>query len=208
MNRYVHYGCGLSAPAGWENFDASPTLRLQRIPLLGRLVKKVAFPANVRYGNIVAGLKPVSSGSCKGIYCSHVLEHLSLQDMRAALENTFLMLQQDGIFRCVLPDLEHSIDIYIKERAATPHSASMNFMNNTTLGIEESPKGLKQKVIGLLGNSHHLWMWDQYSLKEELLAVGFKKVRACSYNDSKDERFKEVEDSSRFYGAVAFECTK
>ncbi|MCI5142460.1 MAG: methyltransferase type 11, partial [Candidatus Electrothrix sp. ATG1] len=31
--QFIHYGCGLSAPESWLNFDASPTLRLQRIPL-------------------------------------------------------------------------------------------------------------------------------------------------------------------------------
>src|SRR5262245_22988509 len=30
---YVQYGCGLSAPDDWLNFDASPTLWLQLIPV-------------------------------------------------------------------------------------------------------------------------------------------------------------------------------
>lgn len=31
----LHYGCGTSVGTGWHNCDASPTLRLQRLPLLG-----------------------------------------------------------------------------------------------------------------------------------------------------------------------------
>src|SRR5271154_2334251 len=83
---YVQYGCGFSAPAQWTNFDASLTLRLERVPLLGGVAagKNGRFPSNVLYGDIVRGL-PVAARSCHAIYCSHVLEHLSLNDFRAAL---------------------------------------------------------------------------------------------------------------------------
>ena len=35
--KYVQYGCGLSAPNEWINFDVSPTLRIQKIPIIGSL---------------------------------------------------------------------------------------------------------------------------------------------------------------------------
>lgn len=83
---YVQYSCAWCAPAGWTNFDASPTLRFERLPIIGNLYTKNEnrFPENVEYGDIVKGL-PVPDDSCKGIYCSHVLEHLSLSDFRVAL---------------------------------------------------------------------------------------------------------------------------
>src|SRR5437016_6228704 len=111
---YVQYGCGLCAPAGWVNFDVSPTLRLQKIPLLGRFVTHggPTFPKNVRYGDIVRGL-PVAPGSCAVIYCSHVLEHLSLADFRTALRRTYEYLHPGGVFRFVLPDLEKLARDYV-----------------------------------------------------------------------------------------------
>ena len=36
---YVQYGCGLSAPKEWINFDVSPTLRIQKTPILGSILK-------------------------------------------------------------------------------------------------------------------------------------------------------------------------
>src|SRR4051812_42655838 len=84
---YVHYGCGLCAPKEWLNFDTSPMLRLQRLPLVGRLVPAGAFgrfPANAKIGDIRDGL-PVPQRSCAGVYCAHVLEHLALDDFRLAL---------------------------------------------------------------------------------------------------------------------------
>lgn len=85
--QYVQYGCGLSAPNEWQNFDASPTLRFERLFLIGHLYtkSKSRFPKNVKYGDIVKGL-PVFIDSCKGVYCSHILEHLSLSDFGLAFD--------------------------------------------------------------------------------------------------------------------------
>src|SRR5262249_19742413 len=78
---YVQFGAGLSAPDGWLNYDASPRLFLERLPLIGPLYRrrKGHFPTGVQFGNILTGLD-LPSGSCQGIYCSHVLEHLSFED--------------------------------------------------------------------------------------------------------------------------------
>jgi len=89
-NGFVQYGCGFSVAEGWRNFDASPTLRLERLPVVGRFVvgNMARFPDIVEYGDICKGL-PVAANSCEAIYCSHVLEHLSLEDFRLALQNTY-----------------------------------------------------------------------------------------------------------------------
>ena len=204
----VQYGCGLSAPEHWINFDASPTLRLQRIPLFGKLVKKVDFPKSVKFGDITKKLSGIKQGTCDAIFCSHVLEHLSFQDFRIALRNSFELLKQGGRFRCVLPDLRFSIDQYIVEHETDPSSACINFLKNTLLGVESKPKSIKAALIAFFGNSHHLWMWDRGSLKNELIKTGFKKIRECKFNDSDYSAFKLVEDESRFYGAIAFESVK
>ena len=97
----------LVAGAGWRNFDASPTLRIERLPLVGRFVKlnPQRFPDAVEYGDVVRGL-PVPDASCAAVYASHVLEHLTLADFRVALAHTYRMLAPRGLFRLVVPDLE------------------------------------------------------------------------------------------------------
>lgn len=207
---YVQYGCGLSAPAKWNNYDVSPTLRIQRVPVIGGIIKSklnVVFPDNVLYGDIISGL-PVEKDSCDGVYCSHTLEHLSLDDFRTALKNTYNILKKGGIFRCVVPDLESAARTYIEELNNNNNEASHNFINTTLLGIKHKPRGIKGFVSALLGNSHHLWMWDHKSLALELEKAGFKKVRGCKFNDSEDESFKLVESEDRFINAVAIECRK
>lgn len=207
---YVQYGCGHSAPKEWTNFDVSPTLRIQNTPIIGIILKSklnTTFAKNVLYGDIIKGL-PVNNNSCDGLYCSHTLEHLSLQDFRLALLNSFNILKKGGIFRCVLPDLEFAARTYIANLDNGDKLASLNFFNDTLLGLKVRPKSFKDFISSFFGNSNHLWMWDNISLTEELNKVGFTHIRECKFNDSKDEMFKFVEDKGRFVNAVSIECKK
>lgn len=207
---YVQYGCGLSAPEEWKNFDVSPTLRIQKTPIIGQMIKNrlnVVFPDNVLYGDIIKGL-PIKDNSCDGVYCSHTLEHLSLNDFRTALKNTYRILKSGGIFRCVVPDLEWAAKKYIQDLDNGDKSASIQFIHNTLLGIKERPRNFKGFMSSLWGNSHHLWMWDHESLSVELKKIGFKEIRRCTFNDCEDDMFNLVEDRERFMNAVALECKK
>ena len=203
---YVQYGCGMCAPPSWVNFDASPTVRFERIPLLGRLYKKnaVRFPDNVRYGDIVRGL-PIKPESCDGIYCSHVLEHLAYEDCLAALRNTFLYLKPGGIFSAVVPDLEQLIRGYLRNSLESP---AVWLMKTTQLGRDRRPRGFRELLVAYLGNSAHLWMWDERSLANALRETGFRDIRRVSFGDSPDPRFVDVEDSARFESCLAMQCTK
>jgi SAM-dependent methyltransferase len=201
---HVQYGCGLCAPASWTNFDASPTLRLQRLPVFGALLTRGGprFPKNVLYGDIVRGL-PVAPSSCEAIYCSHVLEHLALEDLRTALRHTHDYLRPGGVFRCVVPDLEHLARAYLASSAEQP---AVQFMEAAGLGRRRRPRGLGGALREWLGNSHHMWMWDYESLAAELRAAGFTAVRRASFGDAEDARFRDVEDWHRWENCIGVEC--
>jgi len=200
----VQYGCGFSAPSGWKNFDSSPTLRFERLPLIGRLYTKneQRFPDNVMYGDIVKGL-PLPKQSCRAIYASHILEHLSLRDFRLALVNTYELLSEDGIFRLVVPDLAILARRYLE--SDDPKAASF-FMEESHLGLLERQRGLRGLFKTWLGNGSHLWMWDVNSIRQELSTAGFTGIRRCSFGD--EPVFAVVEDESRFADAVALQCHK
>lgn len=200
----VQYGCGWCAPAQWENFDASPTLRLERIPMIGKLIKKNPnpFPANVRYGNIIDGL-PIQASSSDVVYCSHVLEHLSLEDLRAALKNTRNIMRSGAPFRLVLPDLEFHIETYTNDK--DPNRA-LRFLKETGLGRESRPKGIKAITTAIGGNSEHLWLWDYVSLKLQLQEAGFTNIRRASFGDSSYECFSAVEIKDRWINSLGIEC--
>jgi SAM-dependent methyltransferase len=203
---WVHFGCGLCAPKEWLNFDSSPTLRLQQLPMVGRFVPAGPygrFPPNVRYGDVVKGL-PLPNAAADLLYSSHVLEHLSLDDLRTALRNCRRALRQGGTFRLVLPDLELIVERY---RADGTPGAAVRFMQDTLLGRESRSRRLSGFFRDWLGNSLHLWMWDYRSLAAELQEAGFSKVRRAAFNDSPLQAFGLVETADRWRDALGIECT-
>jgi hypothetical protein len=206
--RFVQYGCGLCAPSTWRNFDVSPTLRLQRLPLIRNLLARSGrfpvWPSNVEYGDIIRGL-PVGHGSSRAVYCSHTLEHLALMDFRVAIGNTFRYLEADGIFRFVVPDLRRLALDYI---AADDPSAAGRFLQESSLGVERRARGWEGLLRAWWGNSAHLWMWDFESIRLELESIGFRNIRRAVYGDSKEARFADVEDEDRWRGCLGVECTK
>lgn len=205
-NIYLQYGSGFCAPKEWKNFDCSPTLRIERLPLIGRLINKnqERFPENVYYGDIVKGL-PVHANSCQAIYCSHVLEHLAYEDLLVALKNTFFYLKIGGLFRTVLPDLRYLANAYLQ---SDQKDAAQNFMKESGLGQLKRARSIKDFVKEWFGNSQHRWLWDEKSLSALLSEIGFKDIRRANYGDSKDKMFKLVEDPARFGGSFAIECSK
>jgi len=205
-NERVQYGCGFSAGASWRNFDASPTLRFERLPVIGRLYtkNKQRFPENVEYGDIVKGL-PVQDESCELVYCSHVLEHLALEDMRTALKNTYCMLRKGGRFRVVVPDLEKLVHDYVQDRS---EEAAISFVRETALGRERRRKTLRAFLVEWLGSGQHFWMWDYRSLGRELRAAGFTEVRRAAFGDCDDPAFAEVEDVERWRDCLGVDCRK
>lgn len=205
-SEYVQYGCGWSVSSNWRNFDASPSLYFERIPFIGKLYTKneSRFPENAEFGDIVKGL-PIIDSSCRGVYCSHILEHLTLEDFRLALRNTHKILKNGGCFRLVLPDLEYSIMKYVNDPSK---DAAMIFLNETSLGTEKRSRGLKGILSKLFGNSQHLWMWDYKSIRCELENAGFKNIRIAEYGDAADRMFDEVENKERWENCLGVECEK
>lgn len=209
---YVHYGGGLCAPQTWKNFDASPTLRLQELPLVGRAFSSSAlkrrgiavFPANVVYGDIIKGL-PISPDSCHAIYCSHVLEHLALDDFRRAIKNTYSYLRKAGTFRFVLPDLKQIARDYV---ASSQPDAAHLFMESTCLGKKSRSRDFEGLLRTWLGSGSHLWMWDYEAIKLEMEQVGFLRTRRADFGDSREVRFKDVEEFERWDKSLGVEAQK
>ncbi len=201
---YVHYGCGLCAPEGWLNFDASPTLRFQRIPIVGNAAPGPRFHKNTRYGDIITGL-PVPSGTADVVYCSHVLEHLALEDFRRALRNTYRVLRSGGTFRLVVPDLKACAEHYLN---ADSPDAAITFITDMRIGLERRPRGVRGLLRTWLGNSGHRWMWDYEAMKAELNEVGFTDIRRARFGDNPDPMFAGVESPGRWNGALGMECRK
>ena len=204
-NVRVHYGCGDHVGPSWLNFDVSPMLRIERLPG-GKLLKRLAgggrpFPREVRSGNIIKGLL-VDEGTASAAYASHVLEHLTLEDARVAIANTYRMLAPGGVFRLIVPDLEWRAELYLTNLRKGDANAASEFLRQCILGQENRYRGLRQRIRKTFSGSTHLWMWDFTAMKAELERVGFTQVRRCVPGDAADPTFGEVENPRRFVGSI------
>ena len=205
---YVQFGCGVCAPHNWINFDAGPAFWIEKyLPFLKSALINRGFPdypANIRYGNVVKAL-PIPRESAGGIYSSHVLEHLALNEFRQTLRNVYSYLIPGGTFRAVLPDLEWLVKNYVVSLEA---SAASWFMRESDLGVEAQKGGVSGILKRVFGRSAHLWMWDYKNLAGELEAAGFTDIRRAQYADNSDPRFQEVEQPDRWKNCLGIECRK
>jgi hypothetical protein len=211
----VQYGAGWLAAPGWLNFDSSPSLWLERLPVIGGLIKinKDRFPKDILFGDIVKGL-PVAPGSVASIYASHVLEHLCYDDFWRALTNTYAALQPGGVFRLIVPDLQGRARRYLQKAETGDPEAASRFLEESFLGQKTQAHSLSQRIRKLWGHSDHLWMWDEPAIAEALRKTGFVDIRRCSLGDAADPAFSAVERADRFADddtgdiEVAMECKK
>ncbi len=134
-----------------------------------------------------------------------MLEHLALDDFDTALKNSYSYLEPGGVFRFALPDLEQLARTYLDD---PDPDASMRFMQDTYLGTKHRARGLRGLVVYSLGNSAHLWLWDEKSMAKKLAEHGFKDIRRARFGDAEDPRFNDVEEESRFTGCLAMQCRK
>lgn len=75
-------------------------------------------------------------------------------------------------------------------------------MTETFLGAPQRPRTIAGRVRAMLGNSAHLWMWDEAAVRDALIKTGFVEVRRCRFGDAEDEGFRQVEDAGRFHDAA------
>jgi hypothetical protein len=211
----LNVGCGLSFGQRWINIDSSYSLRLSRIPIIGKLMTRISsfptWPASVVCGDIVKGLR-IPHCSCQLIFASHVLEHLSEQDFYRALENLYSYLCPGGFLRCIVPDLETYAREYIQRLsnsdAKVSTEANTYFLTNANMGVQTRRNHFMGRAREALSNSRHQWMWDRPSLEKALGQTGFRNVRFRKYGEWVDDRFREVEDRGRHLDSICAEAQK
>tara|TARA_Y100000748_G_C15348196_1_gene430770 strand:+ start:118 stop:738 length:621 start_codon:yes stop_codon:yes gene_type:complete len=204
----IHIGCAYTIGKSWKNYDATPTAVLEKIPLIGKIIKinQKRFPRELIYGDITRKLLSPKN-EAQNIFCSHVLEHLSNDEMKNALNNIYQMLKPNGCFRLIVPNLENRVKKYIDDKDAN------NFIEKLGMGQKNINNNIFSKIKSLFGNTKHLWMYDYDSLSLELSKVGFINIRNCNFGDSQIEVFSEIEEKNRFIDdngmpEICIECTK
>jgi len=131
-----------------------------------------------------------------------------LDDFNIALKNTKALLQDNGIFRMVVPDLEWAARQYLDRLDMQNPEANNFFLDETSLGSRTRPRGIRSLLYSAVQTSAHRWMWDTTALTRVLQDHGFRNVRRCFFGDCEDPMFNKVEDAGRFHHAVAMEARR
>lgn len=156
----LNMGCGTHHEPGWINADAS----------LGTAVRLVLSDNE----NL-----PVNEGSLEVVFSEHFLEHLTLQEARWFLRESYRVLKPNGLFRVSSPDLE------VVVRSLTDR-ATFQAMRRIYEALGDGDFLTPEEVVNwaFYGHEHrHLWAFEH--LRAELTAAGFTDVRRMRFGESR-----------------------
>ncbi|MGC8888265.1 MAG: class I SAM-dependent methyltransferase [Verrucomicrobiia bacterium] len=137
---YIHLGCGAINAKGFINVDILPY-------------------SHVHYIQQVEDLSIFPDEYADLIYASHVLEHISHNDVSKVLKEWHRVLKKEGILRISVPDFDKLINVYFSE------DKDIKSIIGPLMGGQDNPYNFHKSVFN-----------EKY-LKELLLAVGFKEMR-------------------------------
>lgn len=186
----VNIGCGMTPTKGFENFDNSFSLKLSKYPLLSSLLYKLKIinspqmdyikycqTNDIKWADATRNI-PLPNNSVSLIYSSHMLEHLDRAEAAQFLKEAMRVLKTGGTIRLVLPDLSKSIELY------NTHKDADAFLESTLM-CRPNPRSFLQRLsIALIGNRHHLWMYDGKSLSKLLENTGYKSIKVLESGET------------------------
>lgn len=213
-NLKINIGCGMTPTAGWENFDNSISIKLASFPTLASLLHKaklispsqmdyISFcqNSNIRWADATKKI-PLPNESVAVLYSSHMLEHLDRDEARSFLREAMRVLKPGGIIRLVVPDLAKAVEEY-------NHNKDGDEFIKTLLVCQANPKSLFARFrLALIGNRHHLWMYDTKSLSKFVRECGFKDPMSLSPGETTINRSDPLDLREREEESIYVEATK
>lgn len=190
MKIMLNLGCGAIRPDGWINTDSSLNSLIQDIPILGKTLSSIfsdtVYIGKAKYMNLNNKWN-FPDESVDVIYASHLFEHLSSQNARLFLTESYRTLKKGGVIRLVVPDLYQHIQYYVERFDIDREKASHHLLSMLNLHREgQYNSSLMHTILGRIqGFPHqHKYMYDQHSLTELLTQFGFTKLSGSSYGRS------------------------
>ncbi|APR82160.1 Hypothetical protein A7982_07509 [Minicystis rosea] len=153
---YVHLGCGYERLPGFVNCDR---MRNDAVDVVVDL----------------RGSLPFASGSVKGIFHQHMLEHIDYpRGARHVLAESARVLRPGGLLRVGVPDLERYMEAY--------RAKDTTFAELVGVGRIDHAAEILNFVFGHM----HRFIYDFDMLRAELERAGFRDVRRAEHRDSAD----------------------
>jgi predicted SAM-dependent methyltransferase len=133
--------------------------------------------------DITGGL-PVASGSARGAFLEHCLEHLPLPKGYALLQEIYRTLRPDGIARVVVPDGQLYVETYTRfaQGARFPYQDEDGFLGRYTpmMSVNRVFYVQREELFG------HNFIYDFDTLAMLLREAGFREVRRVQFREGAD----------------------
>lgn len=160
---FVNLGCGNNSGREFTNVDV------------------LKFP-NIHHIHEIEKLPMFADNSVDMVYGSHVVEHIPMERLMAALTEWKRVLKPGGIFRFSVPDFDQIIKIYE--------------------GNNRDVKSVRDQILGQKPPyDNHYSVWNRKFGEEILTKAGFTNIRTWSpetadHHDFKDRSSRALDTTS------------
>ncbi|MGK2907966.1 MAG: class I SAM-dependent methyltransferase [Desulfuromonadales bacterium] len=171
----VHLGAFDKAIEGWLNTDVTPHIWVAKVPFLPYLMHAIGFLSAERFVQHRHGVfgrlhymdltkpLPFKDASVAVFFSSHVLEHLFLDEVQRLIPEMYRCLQQEGVCRVVVPDLEKIVALF------DPQNPRPFLYDMYEVASRSAVK-----------NTHHSGFTSPFLL-DLFRSAGFREVDICDY---------------------------
>ena len=132
---------------------------------------------------------PFVDESVDHILCAHFLEHLYFSEAIEVLKDYYQKLKIGGTLHISMPDMDHYVSQYQKNRLAYPKIScdSVNLATLLTSSERPSKKFSFLEFCGGFGLKHH-YVWNKDLCEHVCKGVGFSLAREGTVNPSSHYR--------------------
>jgi predicted SAM-dependent methyltransferase len=123
-------------------------------------------------------LKKFKNESVDLIYCSHMLEHLDFKEADEAIKRWYQLLKKDGVLRIAVPDMKSAFAHYF-------YWGDLKLLYSNLWGSQRHEF------------DYHKSGYDEITLTEKLLSIGFKKVKKWDWQTTYPHNY--IDDYSQAY---------
>ena len=122
------------------------------------------------------------------VYSEHLFEHLSYNQARNMLQESFRVLKPGGVIRIATPNLEFLLDLYQHPEVE---------INKRYIEWASHAGKLPYSAVYVINRFHTAWghriIYDYETLSALLAEFGFKDIRRCEMSKSEHETLNNVE---------------
>ena len=172
----LHLGCGRNLLDGWINTDFN-TAKFRGSDFLD-----------------VTEKYPYDDNSVDYVFSEHMIEHISYQDGKFMIEESFRVLKSGGKIRISTPDLKFLINLYTEDKTDLQKRYIDYSINHASYNVSI---GTDTFIINnFVRDWDHTFIYDEKTLKSLFESVGFSDVKSYLITESEDENLKNLEHTT------------